>query len=112
MSYTDDDYMNTFSLEQAAGMWAALGGPASAFLTAQRSNLTTNTNLNATGVTLSPSCGPAILTSTFTSHVIGASATCSTSLVQFNVPSLPNYLSANSYTWNLGDGNFSNLPSV
>ncbi len=110
MSYSDDDLMNTFTQKQSERAYGALDALWSTIaLTAQRFNLITNANLIATGVNNIPSCGPGLLTSVFTSSIIGSSITCSTSAVQFNTPILPNYLSATSYTWNFGDATSSNL---
>ncbi len=110
MSYSDDDLMNTFTLKQSQRAYGALDPAWSTIaLTAQRFNLITNSNLIATGVNNIPSCGPGLLTSVFTSSIIGSAITCSTSAVQFNTPILPNYLSATSYTWNFGDATTSNL---
>jgi len=112
MTYLDDQYLNTFTLEQAARMWGALTTTWSAvFMSGNRFNLPDPANLAATGVTTSPSCGPGVLTSTFTGWQLPATITCSTIAMQFTVPLLPNYLSATNYTWNFGDGGTSNLPN-
>lgn len=108
MSYIDDDYMNTFSSNQAQRMWGALSTayPAT-FLSGQRANLVTTANLNATGVNTAPSCGPGLLTANFTSSIVTSAITCSTAGFQFYQPILANYLSATTHTWYFGDGNTS-----
>ncbi len=112
MSYSDDDYMNTFTNDQAQRMKGALDALfPSAFLTGQRANLSLTANLIATGVNNAPSCGPALLNANFSASLVLASITCTTAAVQFYQPILPGYLSATSYTWNFGDGNTSNLPN-
>ena len=109
MSYSDDDYMNTFTNKQAERMWGALDNIwTTTFLNGQRANLVSSTNLTNTGVSITPACGPGLLTSAFTSSLIVASITCSSAAVKFLQPLLPGYLSATTHTWYFGDGTNSN----
>ena len=105
MTWTDNSFLSIFTDEQRQRMWGCLNSVwTNTNVNGQRLNLTTPGNLIATGVNTSPSCGPGVLTSAFIYSILPSSLTCSTVPVQFSVPILPNYLSANSYTWNFGDG--------
>lgn len=104
MCYSDDDYLNSFTLGQANVMWATLTGTST-----NRTNLWTSTNLTATGVNLSPSCGPELVTAAFNYHSLNAQTTCTSMAVQFNVPYLPPYLANVTYSWTFGDGGTSTL---
>lgn len=109
MSYSDDDYMNTFTTKQAERMWGALDNSwPTTFLSGQRTNLVSPANLVNTGVTLAPSCGPGFLNPNFNTKLIASALTCSTAPVQFFQPVMPGYLTATTHTWYFGDGQTSN----
>ncbi len=110
MSYSDDDYMNTFTNKQKERMWGALDNTwNTTFLNGQRANLASSTNLNQTGVNHTPACGPGLLNANFTYSLMTASITCSTTPVQFFQPILPGYLSTTTHTWYFGDGSNSTV---
>lgn len=94
MSYADDDCMNTFTNDQVQRMWACLN--------TSRSNLWSQGNLGATGVSGPNGCNPAIL---FTN--IGVSGSnCINAVITVSNPTSGN--TASSWTWTAPGGTVTN----
>jgi len=105
MYYNEDENLNTFTYNQAERMWGAMDASWNTFyLNGQRANLSTSNNLNATGVSVSPACGPMLFAPEFNTVVDLLSIDCNTASVSFVTPNLPGFLTSNLYTWDFGDG--------
>lgn len=101
MSYSDDNCMNTFTLNQCQRMWATLG--------TLRANLWSTSNLIATGVQGTSGCVPSFLVS---SIQIPSGTFCTGTTVAFSNPVNGN--TATSWSWQFPGGNpaTANTPSV
>ncbi|CAN5592588.1 hypothetical protein BH11BAC1_BH11BAC1_14490 [soil metagenome] len=91
MSYSDDNCMNTFTMNQCERMWATLG--------TLRSNLWSTSNLIATGVQGNSGCVPSFLVS---SIQIPTGTFCTGTTVTFNNPVNGN--TAVSWNWQFPGG--------
>ena len=105
MCYSDDDKLNTFTTLQAKRMWGSLDAT---YGTAIRANLTSSTNLAATGVSTWPtSCAAysGIVTGIF-NYAIAQGSSCAAVKMQFTNPTSFGFSasSTTTYSWTFGDG--------